>query len=381
MSPQLLPRRSLRFLEAVATPHGVDSYLEQLDPLLVAGECRAEVVGVERGTEESVTLTLRPNRAWQGFRAGQFVNVTVEIDGVRHQRCYSPAGAEGRRRDEKRSMQPVFVPSAGKRLEITVTRHVGGLVSNFLVDHAAPGMVVGLSGGEGDFQLPDPRPESVLLIGGGSGITPLMAILRTLFAEGYEGPIALLYYAPDAERCIYREELERLAAEHPNFQLLRSYTRAPGSGELDGHLSPTHLPDRDPCFTEAETFACGPPALLDAVRGTWANGLEHRLHVESFVPPTFVPVGEPGEGAILFSEAGSGSGIEVANSGGSLLEQAEAAGLRPAYGCRMGICHTCTCRKRSGTHKNLITGEVSSAPDEEIQLCVSAALGDLTVEL
>jgi len=365
MSPQLLPRRSLRFLEAVATPHGVDSYLEQIDPLLVAGECRAEVVGVERGTEESVTLTLRPNRAWQGFRAGQFVNVAVEIDGVRHQRCYSPTCVEGR----------------GATVEITTKRHPEGLVSNFLVGRAEPGMVVGLSAGEGGFQLPDPRPASVLLIGGGSGITPLMAILRTLFAEGYEGPIALLYYAPDAERCIYGEELERLAAAHPNFQLLRSYTRAPGSGELDGHFDPTHLPESDPCFAEAETFACGPPALLDAVRGTWANGLEHRLHVESFVPPTFVPVGEPGEGAILFSQTGAGSGVEVANSGASLLEQAEAAGLTPAYGCRMGICHTCTCRKRAGTHKNLITGEVSSAPDEEIQLCVSAALGDLTVEL
>ena len=361
MSPKLLSRPNLRFLEAVATPHGVDSYLEQVDPLLVKGECRAEVVAVERGTKESVTLTLRPNRAWQGFRAGQFVNVTVEIDGVRHQRCYSPACTE----------------RSKTTIEITTKRHPEGLVSNFLVDRAAPGMVVGLSGGESDFQLPRPRPESVLLIGGGSGITPLMAILRTLFAEGYAGAVALLYYAPDAERCIYRSELERLAATHPNFQLLRSYTRAPGSGELDGHFNPLHLPQSDPDFTEAETFACGPPALLDAVRGTWANGLEHRLHVESFVPPTFVPVGEPGEGQIRFA----GSDVEVANSGAPLLEQAEAAGLTPEFGCRMGICHTCTCRKRAGTHKNLVTGEVSSAPDEEIQLCVSAALGDLTVEL
>jgi len=374
MSPQLLPRRSLRFLEAVATPHGVDSYLEQIDPLLVGGECRAEVVGVERGTEDSATLTLHPNRAWQGFRAGQFVNVAIEIDGVRHHRCYSPACAEHRRRDDFPPYRGTFGPSA---IEITVKRHPEGLVSNFLVERAEPGMVVGLSGGEGDFQLPERRPESALLIGGGSGITPLMAILRTLFAEDYESPVALLYYAPDAGRCIYREELERLAAAHPNFQLLRSFTRAPGTGELDGHFSPTHLPEADPYFADAETFACGPPALLDAVRGTWANGLEHRLHVESFVPPTFVPVGEPGEGQIRFA----GSEVEVANSGASLLEQAEAAGLSPAYGCRMGICHTCTCRKRAGTHKNLITGEVSSAPDEEIQLCVSAALGDLTVEL
>src|SRR4051812_22643103 len=361
MSPKLLPRPSLRFLEAVATPHSVDSYLEQLDPLLVAGECRAEVVAVDHGTEESVTLKLRPNRVWNGFRAGQFVNLTVEIDGVRHQRCYSPACAEGR----------------GATIEITTKRHPEGLVSNFLVDRAEPGLVVGLSPAEGDFQLPDPRPDSVLLIGGGSGITPLMAILRTLLGEGYDRPIALLHYAPDADRCIYREELERFAAAHSNFQLLRSYTRAPGTGELDGHFSPTHLPQSDPDFSDAETFACGPPALLDAARGPWANGLEHRLHVESFVPPTFVPAGETGEGQVRFAEAG----VEVTNSGASLLEQAEAAGLRPEYGCRMGICHTRTCRKRSGTHKNLITGEVSSAPDEEIQLCVSAALGDLTVEL
>ncbi|HET7416383.1 MAG TPA: ferredoxin reductase [Solirubrobacterales bacterium] len=360
MSPKLAIRPRLKLLDALAGPHGIDGYLEQLDPLLVSGECRAEVIAVERGPE-SVTLTLRPNHAWQGHRAGQFVNVAVEIDGVRHQRCYSPACGEG---------------PAGT-LEITTKRHPEGLVSNFLVDRAQPGMVVGLSQAEGDFLLPSPRPEAILLIGGGSGITPLMAILRTLFAEGYGGQVALLHYAPDPGRAIYREELERLAAAHPNFTLLRSYTRAPGAGELDGHFSPTHLPESDPCFTEAETFACGPPALLDAVRGTWANGLEHRLHVESFVPPTFVPVGAPGEGAIRFAD----SGVEVANSGAPLLEQAEAAGLNPEYGCRMGICHTCTCRKRSGTHKNLVTGEVSSAPDEEIQLCVSAALGDLEVEL
>lgn len=357
----LRSRPTLRFLDALAGPHGIDGFLEQVDPLLVTGECRGEVVAVEHGSEGSVTLKLRPNRSWQGFRAGQFVNLAVEIDGVRHQRCYSPACAEGR----------------GAELEITVKRHPEGLVSNFLAERAAPGMVIGLSQAEGDFRLPQPRPEAILLIGGGSGITPLMAILRTLLGEGYDGPIALLHYAPDPARAIYRAELERLAAERPNFKLIRSYTRAAGVGEVDGRFSPLHLPASDPCFAEAESFACGPPALLDAVRGTWANGLEQRLHVESFIPPSFIPVGEPGEGEVRFA----GSGVAVSNSGASLLEQAEEAGIAAQYECRMGICHTCTCRKVAGTHKNLITGEVSSAPDEEIQLCVSAALGDLTVDL
>src|SRR3954454_13998141 len=120
MSPKLAIRPRLRFLEAAATPHGLDSYLEQLDPLLVGGECRAEVIGVEHGTEESVTLTLRPNRAWRGFRAGQFVNVAVEIDGVRHQRCYSPACAENRRRDHSVPHRDLFGPWGGRTtLQIT----------------------------------------------------------------------------------------------------------------------------------------------------------------------------------------------------------------------------------------------------------------------
>lgn len=361
MLATLTRRPGRRLLDAFAGPHGVDGYLEQVDPLLATEECRAKVTAVERGTEDSTTLTLRPNRAWRGFTAGQFVQVAVEIDGVRHRRCYSPASDAGR----------------GEELEITVKRHPGGLVSNFIGERARPGMVLGLSQADGDFRLPERRPESVLLIGGGSGITPLMAIVRTLVAEGHRGPVALLYYAPDPAATIYRAELERVAAEHPNFDLRRSFTRAPGAGELDGHFDPSHLPQADPDFAEAETFACGPPALLEAVRGAWADGLEHRLHIESFVPPDLAPGSEPGEGTIRLLD----SGLELQNSGASLLEQAEDAGIRPDFGCRMGICHTCTCRKVSGTHKNLITGEVSSAPEEEIQLCVSAALGDLAVEL
>jgi ferredoxin-NADP reductase len=350
-----------RLLDTIAGPHGIDRYLEQISPTLVFGECRAEVVAARHGTADSVTLSLRPNRAWGGLRAGQFVQVSVEINGVRHTRCYSPASPEG----------------SGRELEITVKRHPDGLVSNFLADRAQPGMVIGLSQADGDFHLPESRPDSILLVGAGSGITPLMAILRTLCAEGHAGPIALIQYAPDPERTIYRQELDRLAAENPNFKLTRSYTRAPGVGELDGHFSPAHLPQSDPDFADAETFACGPPALLDAVRGTWANGLEQRLHVESFVPPSLLPVGEPGTGTIRFA----GSNLEVENTGASILEQAEQAGIPAQSGCRMGICHTCTCRKLSGTVKNLLTDEVSASPDEEIQLCVSAPLSDLVVDL
>jgi ferredoxin-NADP reductase len=349
-------------LDLLAGPPGVDGYLEQVRPTWTVRECRAEVTHVRRATPDSVTLSLRANRAWQGFRAGQFLQLAVEIDGVRRVRCYSPASVAG----------------TGRELELTVKAHPEGLVSNFLVERARTGMVVGLEQAGGDFHLPDIRPQRILLISGGSGITPVMSMLRTLCAEGHSGPVTFLHFAPDPERAIYREELDRLAVEHPNVRLVRSYTRAPGAGEADGHFAPAALAELEPGYADAETFACGPPALLDTVRETWAGeDIEARLHVESFVPPTLAPPSGVAEGSIHFS----GSDLRLDNTGASVLEQAEAAGLTPETGCRMGICHTCTCRKTAGTVKNLSTGEVSSGEDEEIQICVSAPVGDVVIDL
>jgi ferredoxin-NADP reductase len=355
-------RLGFSFLDLLAGPAGVDGYLEQVKPTWSVRDCRAAITAVRHLTPDSVTLTLRANRAWEGFRAGQFIQVGVEIDGVRRTRCYSPASVAGTSKD----------------LELTVKSHPEGLVSNFLIERARPGARLDLEQAAGDFQLPDQRPERVLLISGGSGITPVMSMLRTLCAEGHRGPVTLLHFAPDPEHSIYRKELDRIAAAHVNVRLLRSYTRVPGAGETDGHFSPAQLIQCEPDYARAETFACGPPELLDAVRETWAgDGLESRLHVESFVPPTFAPPSGAAEGSIHFA----GSGLRIENSGASLLEQAEGAGLTPETGCRMGICHTCSCRKTAGTVKNLATGEVSSAEEEEIQICVSAPIGDVVVEL
>jgi ferredoxin-NADP reductase len=362
--PRRLGRKLLGsgLLDVLAGPPGVDGYLEQIRPTWAVRDCRAEVTSVERQTADSVTLGLRANFAWEGFRAGQFLQVAVEIDGAWRTRSYSPASVAG----------------TGRELEITVKSHPEGLVSNFLIHRARPGMFVGLAQADGDFALPDFRPERLLLISGGSGITPVMSILRTLCAEGHNGPVSFLHYAPDASRAIYRNELERIALRHPNVRVARSYTRARGEGELDGRFDLSHARRLEPELEAAETFACGPPALLDAVREAWeGTGAIDRLHIESFVPPTLAPASGAPEGAIHFAA----SDVRIENSGAPVLEQAEAAGLSPQSGCRMGICHTCSCRKTAGTVKNLSTGELSSSDEEEIQICVSAPVGDVVVEI
>src|SRR6266540_625618 len=161
-----LGRRLLgsELLEALAAPHGVDRYLELVRPSWSLREARAELIEIHRQTADSVTLTLRPNENWRGFSTGQFVRLTIEIDGVRQTRCYSPACSE----------------HAPGRIEITAKAHPEGLVSGYLNRGAQAGMVVGLSAADGDFVLSADRPERLLLISGGTGITPVISMLRTL---------------------------------------------------------------------------------------------------------------------------------------------------------------------------------------------------------
>ena len=347
-----LARRVLRspLIDLLTGPHGVDRYTELVAPTWTDAEARAQVVAVTRPTPRAVTLTLRPNRAFTGFRAGQHVNLAVEIDGRRRVRPYSPACAE----------------NAG-HLELTIGRHDGGLVSTYLYEHASPGMVVGLSDAAGDFVLPAERPHRILFISGGSGITPVMSMLRTLRAERFAGEIAFLHYARGADEACYRAELAAMTG----VRVLHGYTRATDGSDLDGRFGPAHLakamPDLD---SDTAVYVCGPAELVDAVKTHCPQARS-----ESFVPPRLTTVASGG--AVRFTK----SGTTVTDDGRPLLEQAEAAGLTPESGCRMGICHSCTRRKTHGVVKNLITGAVSGPDAEDVQICVSAPVGDVDLLL
>lgn len=345
-------------VDLLTGPHGVDRYTELVDPTWTQGEARAKVVDVRRTTQRSVTLTIAPNESFtakHSVKAGQFVNVAVEIDGRWHTRCYSPANVE-----------------ASAELELTIGRHDGGLVSNYLYEQARRGMVVGLAGVGGDFVLPGledaASPRRILFVSGGSGITPVMAMLRTLVARGHTrngGEVAFIHYARTPAEACYRDELHAM----PGVRVLHGYTRS-GRGDFEGRFGPRHVAAAMP--SPDAVFVCGPNALIEAVR-------EHCQHVyaESFVPPAVTAASSPAGGRITFAD----SGIDVVDDGRSLLEQAESAGLTPENGCRMGICHTCTRRKVCGTVRSLTTGAVSTAPDEDIQICVSVPVGDVDISL
>jgi ferredoxin-NADP reductase len=347
--------------EALATPHGVDRYLELVHPMLTVRELRAVVTDVHHSSADSVTVTLRPTRQWRGFEAGQFVQLAVDIDGVRRTRSYSPSCSQRR---------------ADGRIEVTVKAHREGVVSQWLHASARPGLVVGLSQADGTFRLPTPRPDKLLLVSGGSGITPVLSMLRTLVDEGHRGEIVFLHYAGTEADVAHLAELRRLAAEHANVQLVLAYTRVCEGGDLHGHFEETQLAEIAPWYAEAQTYLCGPLALMAAVREHYAaKGIEEQLHIEEFTAPVFMPDDGDATGEIRFGDT------VVANSGATLLEQAEAAGLNPEFGCRMGICFTCTKVKTSGCTRNIRTGELDRDPDTQVQLCISAPVGDVAIDI
>jgi ferredoxin-NADP reductase len=351
----------MRLLEALVTPHGVDRYLELVHPMLTVRELRGEVTAVTRTTPDSLTLTIRPTRQWKGFRAGQFVQVSVVIDGVRRSRCYSPSSSQWR---------------TDGRFDITVKAHPGGLVSRWLHANARRGSVLGLAQADGSFTLPDERPDRLLFVSGGSGITPVLSMLRTLCDEEHRGEVVFLHYADDAQHVPHRGDLEAMAAEHDNVRVVIAHT-GDERGELSGFFGPDHLDAVAPWHAEAQTFVCGPPGLMRAAREHYKSAdLLDCLHVEEFAPPL---VAVPGDATGTLRFGASGRSAE--NSGATLLEQAEAAGLNPAYGCRMGICFSCTQVKTSGCTRNVRTGRTNSDPDTEIQLCINVPVGDVELNL
>ncbi len=356
-----------RAMAALATPHSVDHYLQLFYPMWAATEVRARVVSIVRenpdatGSAPVATLTLQPTSTWRGHRAGQYVQVGVELpgSGKRLTRCFSISSASS-------------LP--GERFTLTIRAHEEGQVSKFLVNEAQPGQMLHLSQAEGEFTVHEsaatPTNNHLLMISGGSGITPVMSQVRTLLRDGYDGragrKVTFLHFARSPEDQIFAAELAGIAGADNGVEVHLRYG--------DQTFSEFELRRLVPAFRDTDTWACGPAGLIELVRA--ASGEDNpRLRVEFFKPPSTAT--GTAEGQVSFTR----SGKAAANTGASLLEQAEALGLTPEFGCRMGICFSCTSRKTDGTVRNVLTGETSSLPDEDIRICVSAPEGDCSVEI
>lgn len=351
-------------LNRLVNEHVFDFYATRLNPQFTLNRVIAQITAREAACGDAVTLHLSPNYLWNGFGAGQHVTVTVEINGVSHHRVYSLSSANA---DD---------------VQITVKRQPGGLVSNHLLDAVNDGAYLQISQAFGDFVVPEVAPQQLLLIGAGSGMTPLLAIAEDVLQRpDFSGQVLLLNYGREHQDLLFRQRLLRLVTLHPNLRVVYGITgEGVYQGELSGRFCARHLDELLPDAANWQVMACGPQGLVDGVKALWAERAYPLPALTESFTPLAVPPATDEQQPVALQFRLSGRDV-VGNNQLPLLQQAEAAGLKPASGCRMGICFSCTCRKTSGTVKNLLTGQTSSEPDEDIRLCVSVPLSDVSISL
>jgi ferredoxin-NADP reductase len=353
-----LRARALKAISAFTSPLLPDDYLEMINPLWSTRELRGRIEELNPETGTATTVLIRPGHAWPGHEPGQYLRIGFDIDGKRYWRAYSLTSDPGRP-DGWISITPKLVED--------------GVVSPYVNRELRPGTIVSLSDVEGQFTLPDPRPDRPLFISAGSGITPIIAMLRCLEREEAIDDIVHLHSAPTRENVIFGEQLRRMAERQPGLRLHEQLT-----GD-NGRMKPSDLDQLCPDWRERQTFLCGPPEMLEEMQEYFeSQGLSERLHMEHFQPKTGGGdvVGEGGAIKFLRSDAeGESDGSQ------SILEAGEEAGLELEFGCRMGICHTCVGKLCSGRLRDLRSGEVHGEEGETVRVCINAPEGEVEIEL
>src|SRR3712207_2525781 len=345
--------RVLRLAEFVTTPLLPQDYLDLVDPLRSGADLRGRIEAIQHETRDAATIVIRPGRSWRPHTPGQYVRIGIDVDGVRQWRAYSITS--DLTRDDG-------------CIAVTVKAIPGGKVSNHLVHRAKPGTIVQLDQATGEFCMPEQRPDKALFVTAGSGITPVMGILRN---HPELTDVVLVHSAPTADDVVFGAELRQLAAEG-RIRLVEQHT------DTAGVLDATAITELVPDLAERATWACGPVGMLEALEEHWAAaGIADRLYTERF-RPTVLVTGEGG--TVTFTE--NGTTLE-ADGATPILDAAEEAGVLMPSGCRMGICYGCVLPLREGAVRDLRTGEVTTAAPGDgvlVQTCISAAAGRCDID-
>ncbi|GAB3852092.1 hybrid-cluster NAD(P)-dependent oxidoreductase [Nocardioides maradonensis] len=325
------------------------------------------------------------------FDAGQFLTLKLDIDGTPVNRCYTISSP----------------PTRPNRIAITVKRVVGGKVSNWIHDNVVPGTKIPTLAPLGSFTLTSKPAEKLLFLSAGSGITPLMSMLRTLYDLGSDADVVFLHSARTPSDIVFRSELAAIEMLMPNLRVVHICEADYPSerwGGMRGRISPTMLQTVVPDFLERTTYNCGPAPYMDAVRrilGELGSDLS-RYHEESFTfDDPSVPGATPPPDGVAYEDIAvptppaSDDGVatftvEFAKTGRTVtcradefvLDAALAAGVRLASSCSQGMCGTCKIPKLSGevdmNHNGGIRPREVAAG--KFLPCCSKPLSDLTLD-
>ena len=349
-----------------------EGMVADVEPLWRARHMQARVVAIETETASVKSFLLQPSVHWQGFTSGQSVPLTFELNGVQHRRYYSL------------SCSPSFYKRTGL-IRLTVKSVQAGLVSQAMHASLKVGDVVGLGAAQGEFTLCSSHEPSGhltsqhgaprLFIAAGSGITPIMAMIETLYEQHPDADATLLYCVRNADELIFGDRLKALAEEHTHFRFV------PHFSDSEGRVTEVDLIQMNQGTLRPLVYLCGPGGFRQTV-------LDHlqsmewdidAVRQESFgmrAADTCAPRHSGVEGEVRFER----SGLSIRSNGSeSLLALAERAGLRPKYGCLSGICHECSCERGCGELLDLRTGKPIDPSQQRVQACIAVPQGDVVM--
>ncbi len=382
----------------------VDFIGSRLPPFWSLTKPKLRLVARYALSDELIAIQFEVNRAFKqptfdnktnkqnGWHGGQFVNLTIPIDGIYHQRSYSLVGLPQQNLwwdkdgDKKRQRQT-----------LTIAIKPQGTVSDYLTKQAAIGTIFDSSAPSGDFTLQHTakvqasfnKQTPLLLIAGGSGITPMLGLVTQALQDNRQ--VTLLHYN---RGLVLERHWQQLALEYASFSYYLIDTQNPNS-YLAGsrHLNDASLLALNLPLQEMQIFACGAQALLaslytavDKIEAQLADtqhSLRDNIIIERFgtaLPEQAVAaLDEPFD--LVTHTVYLRSRQQRFNSASTLLLSAEQAGIRLNYGCRQGICQLCRCNKVSGIVKNVQTGKLSGDGYESIQTCINVAISDVVLDI
>jgi ferredoxin-NADP reductase len=359
---QVFKKLSENLIAPLINPAQFDFWAQQLGSTQAWDRCFARVVSMKAEGRHTKTLTLKTNRNWLGFAAGQHCNVTATIAGRNITRSYSISSD----------------PVDGRSVQITVRLEAGGLMSEYLCRDIEVGDRLELGNPFGEMMLPTPMPTHLLLLAAGSGITPMMSQIRTLARIGMRSMVTVMYWEKKTVDFNFSQELKSIARQYHNFNInlitTREHSELPMSGRISNELL-TQVANMD---VVDQVFACGASGFVQAAVGV-CELRKLPLVSEAFTPSQTQSTNtEVAQYDVYLRRQDLHLSL---NSQLPLLEQLESAGVSVLSGCRQGICNTCTCVRNSGTTVDTFSGAVDKEPLQIIKLCVSRAAGNIELDL
>ncbi len=341
---------------------------------------------------------------WFKHQPGQFVTLSLEIDGLPVQRSYSISSS----------------PSRPHTLDITVKRVAAppdaltlapGLVSNWLHDHLCVGSKLRLNGAFGHFTCIDAPLQKLLFLSAGSGITPMIAMAEWLCDTASEVDVIFLHSARSPKDVIFQPQLQVLSAQHPNFKLAITTTRSTAGQPwwgYTGQLNPAMLQTIAPDFQERCIYVCGSAPFMDAAKTLFSNlnfPMQHYF-AESFgsaqlaKPRQQLSAQSPDPKPISFPElklvppvasSSAASSIFFTKSGKEIacdaedciLEIAEQENIQIPSGCRIGVCGACKHKVLEGEVKHAETPSALKEIERQqgfILPCIAYPIGRVVLE-